>query len=188
MKPSLYFPVKPSFVNQTFGANKDYYLSHLGTNGHMGIDFAAGHGQPVYASHDGQAVFVRDDHGGEGIHLYGRGYKTIYWHLIGNTDKNYPPQIPTDGSWHTVKAGDIVGYANNTGAPYESSGDHLHFGLYMLDATENIANPSNRFNGAVDPAPFLNGLYAQDIPSLIKIYTALLTALQHMIPLLRAKM
>src|SRR5438270_12865961 len=97
-KPNLYYPVKPIFVKQGFGANKDYYLPHFGTNGHLGIDFAAGHGCPVYAAHDGKAMFVHDDHGGEGIHLFENGYKTIYWHLIGDTDKHYPSPIPRDGN------------------------------------------------------------------------------------------
>ncbi len=174
MKPSLFYAVKPLAINQPFGANYDYYHSHFGTNGHPGIDFYATHATPVYASHTGQAIYLKDAHGGEGIYIYAKGYVTIYWHLIGNTDTKLPTPIPFDNGYHAVNVGDLIGFSDNTGAPFESSGDHLHFGLAFTDSNNQITNKDNGFNGCVDPAPYLNGLFAQDIPKPFSYLTYLL--------------
>src|ERR1700742_1775967 len=116
MKPSLAFPVKPLSVNQPFGGNPAYYAQFKDVfgnpqKGHPGIDLRAFHGQPVYAAHDGDAIYVKDGNGGEGIYNYAEGYVTIYWHLVGDTDSLYPPPIPYDNGYHAVKAGDLIGYA-----------------------------------------------------------------------------
>lgn len=171
MKPSLFYPVKPISINQPFGANAAYYEKTFGQNGHPGIDFAASHGQPVYAAHNGAAIYIKDTHGGEGIWNYADGYITIYWHLIGDTDPKYAPPIPfnTEGVRTPVKAGQLIGYADNTGAPYESSGDHLHFGLLLTDANGAILNENNGTQGCIDPEPYFNGEFAQDIGSPIAV-------------------
>ncbi len=185
--PKLYFPVKPFLVNQSFGANKDYYMAQFGTNGHMGIDVFRGHGMPVYAAHDGNAFFVRDSHGGEGIYISTEGFQTIYWHLCGDTDPAFPSPIPTDGKSYPVKAGDIIGHADNTGAPYESSGDHLHMGLRLLNADGSVMNPDNGFGGCIDPAPYFNGFYAEDSLLLLGYYGSLITLLKAMVATLLNK-
>jgi murein DD-endopeptidase MepM/ murein hydrolase activator NlpD len=69
-----------------------------------------------------------------------------------------------DGSTISVKAGALIAYTDNTGAPYESSGDHLHFGLIPTQPNFNPIDPYNGFGGCIDPLPFFNGLFAQDIP------------------------
>lgn len=177
-KPSLYYPVKPIHINQPFGANVDYYKSHFGTNGHMGIDFMASHGQPVYAAHNGEAIYLKDAHGGEGIWNFSPdGFATIYWHLIGDSDPLYSMPIPFDGKRHLVKAGDLIGYADNTGAPFESSGDHLHFGMVYINVDGTIANTDNGFNGCQDSTPFFNGTCAQDIAQLSSLYSTLVVVL-----------
>lgn len=164
----IYYPVKPSTINQPFGVNGAYYESK-GVNiiGHNGIDFAATHAQPVYATHDGVAYPEEDENQGFGVvlitnqpfdYVIGQVYfKTIYWHLIND--------IPVK-TGDAVKAGDLLGYANNTGL---STGDHLHFGLKpVLSSNEppfawETINPNNGYLGAIDPTPYFNGLFAQDI-------------------------
>lgn len=168
-KPDLYWPVKPLHINQPFGANPEYYAKFLDIygnpeKGHQGIDLMAFHGQPVYAAHDGDAIYLKDKHGGEGIWVYGDGFATIYWHLIGDTDPTYAIPIPFDQERHPVKAGDLIGYADNTGAPFESSGDHLHFGFIFINPNGTVSNSDNGYGGCVDPAPYINGKFAQDIP------------------------
>lgn len=174
-KLELYTPVDPLHVNQEFGANPAYYAKFLDNygvpeKGHMGRDLMASHGQPVYAAHDGTAFYIKDEHGGEGIHLisdqkydYNSGsqyFLTIYWHMIGDTDSKFPAPIPMGGVKTKVKTGDLIGYADNTGAPFESSGDHLHFGLMPCDVNGYALNAANGYGGCIDPAPYMNGTFA----------------------------
>lgn len=187
----LYPPLKPAICIQPFGENPEYYArfkDHLGNpiKGHMGRDYSTNpsHGQPIYAAHDGSAQFLRDEHGGEGVYNTGSGFRTINWHLIGDTDPAFPNPMPNDGTLKQVKAGDLIGYANNTGAPFESTGPHFHFALYMLSTTGEILNINNGFNGAMDPAPFLSNIAAQDLAlynslqlKLVELLTALLASL-----------
>jgi len=175
MKLSLYYPVKPKFINQGFGDNGDYYQSHgINIKGHNGIDLQASHGQPVYATHDGTAYYEVDANSGHGVVIisdlqydYNGGqanFKTIYWHLC---DSSKEPKYvsPVEGHPLKVKTGDIIGYADNTGL---STGDHLHFGLKPVLSGEPVGtwyNPeqNNGYLGAIDPAPYFNGLFAQDV-------------------------
>lgn len=172
MKFTLAYPVFPIHLNQSFGSNPAYYARFLDDNGnpvkgHSGIDFQAIHGQPVYAAHDGTARTVGpDEHGGQGVYIKtnvpdnnGKYWNTIYWHLVGTTDPKFPQ--PFQGL-KAVKKGDLIGYANNTGAPFESTGDHLHFGLAECDQYGNFRNRSNGFNGCQDSQPFFDGTYATD--------------------------
>jgi hypothetical protein len=111
--------------------------------------------------------------GGEGIQIrtdatfYKRllaKFDVINWHLIGDTDPQYPSAIPTDGKMYPVKAGDLIGYADNMGAPFESSGDHLHFGLQPLDQYNTVIEERNGYGGCIDPTSYFDGTYAQDTP------------------------
>jgi murein DD-endopeptidase MepM/ murein hydrolase activator NlpD len=165
----LTYPVSPIHLNQAFGANPEYYSKFLDANGnpekgHMGIDLMAAHGQPVYAAHDGFAYYVGpDSHGGDGVYLRfededvpGTYWTVIYWHLCAKDDPQYAPLV--DGNGGYVKTGDLLGYADNTGAPFESSGDHLHFGLAPCSSGGGFLEPSNGYGGCVDPQPYLDDL------------------------------
>lgn len=184
MKPILYRPVKPFNVIQSFGANYDYYHTNFGTNGHMGCDLFAPHGTPVYAAHDGTASFNKDAHGGEGVYIAAQGFMTIYWHLIGDTEPKYPNPLSYT---RVVKAGDLIGYADNTGAPFESTGDHLHFGFMLLDANGGKLTPNNGFDGCSDPMPYMSGTYAVDIGTLTGLYQRLIPLLEALIKGLQGK-
>lgn len=202
----LYYPVKPANINQGFGNEPAYYSKFHDffgqpLKGHDGIDFHASHGTPVYAAHDGLIHYEKDAHGGEGMTIRTieefdyKGqpayFRTLYWHLIGDTDAKYPSPLRLDGAEYPVKAGDLIGYADNTGAPYESSGDHLHFGLFpsmgenaatfaAFDAKQTMCAAHNGFNGRIDAAPFFamvlkpDGtrapIHAADVPLLISLY------------------
>lgn len=168
----LSYAVSPMRVNQPFGANPEYYArfhDDLGQpeKGHMGIDFMAMHGTPLYAPCDGEAKYVVDSHGGDGIYLTFKDgeqwYKVILWHMVPKGDTEFPFQIPTDGSTVSVKRGQLLGYTDNSGAPFESSGDHLHFGLMPLQ-TDGIRTlyPANGYGGCIDPMPYFDGTYAND--------------------------
>lgn len=161
----LVYPVTPVHINQGFGSNPQYYAKFLDANGnpqkgHMGIDFQAVHGQPVYAAHDGFAFYVGpDSHGGDGVYIRfedegtkGTYYTIINWHLCPHGDPQFSPKVGIPG--RDVKQGELIGYADNTGAPFESSGDHLHFGLAPCDVNGKFLQPDNGYGGCVDAMPF----------------------------------
>lgn len=158
-------PVNPVAINQKFGGDKARY-AQFGLDGHNGLDFRALHGQPVYAAHEGLANYEVDSSQGHGVDIvstqtydlgnFGTAYvKTRYWHLANPvTEPKYAS--PIYGRKNVkVKAGDIIGYADNTGF---STGDHLHFGLKPQGKnSKGFYNlfPNNGYKGAVDPLPFL---------------------------------
>lgn len=187
--PKLSYAVSPMHINQGFGTNPEYYARFHDSfgnpeKGHMGIDFQAAHGTPLYAPHDGSALYVVDEHGGDGIHLTfndGGWYKVILWHMCSKDDKQYPFQIPTDKPT-LVKKGQLLGYTDNSGAPFESSGDHLHFGLLPLKEDGiRILNPGNGFGGCIDPISFFDGTFASQASTDIQIQE--ITILQKLISL-----
>lgn len=175
-KLSLSIPVNPFHINQGFGASPEYYAKfhdRFGNpyKGHDGCDLMAVHGEPVYAALAGVATYSTDSAGGVGVTInsdealdYDGGtcwWQMLHWHLVGTTDPAYPQ--PFIGSKH-VEEGELIGYADNTGAPYESSGDHLHWSIKPCDKNYNLLFPANGFNGAIDQTPYLNGMYAKDLP------------------------
>lgn len=163
--PKLAYPVSPVSINQPFGANPAYYArfhDDFGNpeKGHMGVDLMAYHGQPIYAPCDGTAKWYVDEHGGEGFHIVTTQedgiWEVVLWHMCSRNDSNYKPLLDTEHPVE-VKIGQHLGYADNTGAPFESSGDHLHLGLIPIDPKGDPIYPRNGFNGAVDPLPYLSG-------------------------------
>jgi len=140
----------------------------MGLNGHNGMDVQATHGQTVRAAHDGTVTFAGEDgSAGYGIVIrtnqmfdYNGGqtfFKTIYWHLKKEGMKVTAGQ--------QVKSGDIIGLADNTGM---SLGDHLHFGLKPIYKGEKDwewwnSDQLNGYKGAIDPAPYFTGQYADEV-------------------------
>lgn len=193
MKLELSYPVKPFHLNQQFGSNAAYYARFRDgfgkpLKGHNGCDFMAYHGQPVYAPCDGLVHFEKDSHGGEGMIVRPNGFydykggtaqfNIVLWHLVGDTDPKYPSPIPLDGVARPVARGELIGYADNTGAPFESSGDHLHFGLVPFDELNNRIEAANGFNGCIDPVPYFDGFYANEKSAMVAIYLKLIATLK----------
>lgn len=179
MKFELFYPIKPAKINQNFGGNSVNYSDpkYGGIVGHNGIDFQASHGDPVYAAHDGTCYPEIDSSGGNGVVIRTDDayeyegaqvhFKTIYWHL----DK--ADAVVKIGQ--KVKTGDLIGYADNTGA---STGDHLHFGLKAQAWDESNwtwynLNQNNGYLGAIDPAPYFNGYYATDASTVFFILNSI---------------
>jgi hypothetical protein len=98
---------------------------------HKGLDFAAAHGTPVYASGDGKITTAHfSDSYGNVIYLdHGYNFETRYAHLSGFAVK------PGDA----VKRGQIIGYVGNTG---NSVAPHLHYEV-LFDGQH--VNPINFF-------------------------------------------
>jgi murein DD-endopeptidase MepM/ murein hydrolase activator NlpD len=177
MQLKLYLPTKPCVILQPFGGNPAYYARFLDAKGnpekgHMGIDFQAAHATPLPAVCDGMARYVTDSHGGDGIYIQPHGtydyeggqayFEVINWHLCSKDDPQFKPLIPTDGASYPVKAGQIIGYTDNSGAPFESSGDHLHLGLLPVGANGLALHPGNGFGGCINALPYFNGIFAGD--------------------------
>ncbi|MDA4892706.1 M23 family metallopeptidase [Streptomyces sp. MS2A] len=104
---------------------------------HQGIDLIPGEGAPIQAIADGVVRLASESDGGYGVGIYidhiidGKPITSHYGHMI------YGSMRVKTGD--TVKVGDIIGLTGNTGNSY---GAHLHFELYVNDAT-------------IDPLPWL---------------------------------
>ncbi len=88
---------------------------------HLGVDYAAPKGTPVYSAGDGVITFVgvKGGYGKTVIVSHSNGYSTLYAHLNGYSKK------AKKGA--KVAKGSHIAYVGNTGM---STGPHLHFGLY----------------------------------------------------------
>jgi len=134
-----------SLSGQGFGVNlhpdPNFYPS-LGLVAHNGLDIACPRETEILAAHDGKVAYVQNDFkAGYGIVINAPSFKTIYWHQLRNL-----VQVG-----QKIKAGDVIGLCDNTGL---STGDHLHFGLKLLDSNGNTL-PNPGYDGAVDPTPYL---------------------------------
>jgi murein DD-endopeptidase MepM/ murein hydrolase activator NlpD len=139
----LRLPIKDVYVTQPFGVNFVDFYTNLGMKGHNGIDFRAKNGCPVYAAHDGIILTAgSDNQGGNLVQVWNMNYKTLYYHL-----KDWVVKQNQE-----VKAGDLIGHADNTGI--YTTGDHLHFGLKETNNDGSTKYPNNGFNGCIDPAPY----------------------------------
>jgi murein DD-endopeptidase MepM/ murein hydrolase activator NlpD len=139
-------PLKDIYITQPFGVNYANFYEKLGLKGHNGIDYCANGGTELYACHDGVVRYCgTDSGGGVEIDIWNKDgrYKTIYYHL-----KNYI--IKQD---QEVKAGELIGYTDNTGQM--TTGNHLHLGFKLTDKDGNTIDWNNGYNGATDPAPYI---------------------------------
>jgi murein DD-endopeptidase MepM/ murein hydrolase activator NlpD len=172
--PFLYYPVKDEIDQANlFGTTSPMYAA-LGQKGHPGIDFECKSGTPVYAPCDGDALYVTDEYGGCGIWIRTPNhtapqFNIILWHMYPANTPGFPYAIPTEqGIYTPVKAGQMLGYSDNSGFPTESTGPHLHLGVMPCEVRESdgaitALSPENGYLGCVDPTPYFNDHYAQDI-------------------------
>lgn len=141
-----YWPTQFKVITQGFGENPSYY-SQFGLDGHEGIDIKAPHGSKIFTVAGGTVYRVNDSREkynpltreghNYGVHVridHGNGYRTVYAHL--------DQRIVKLGEF--VKAGQLIGYADDTG---NSFGSHLHMNLEEL-----IDGVWTR----IDPTRFLN--------------------------------
>lgn len=138
----------PEYVTQHWGDNPATYAP-FGQPGHGGIDIRAHHGETIRVVADGTVYRVERDAGAHnfGIHVrvdHRNGTEqTIYAHFA-----SVEGEIDV-GSM--VKAGDVLGQADNTGFSF---GSHLHFARKRRGETytdEYGTWPYNLF----DPSPLL---------------------------------
>lgn len=139
-------PLKDIAITQKFNGMVFDYNSLLGITSHNGIDYLAKKACPVYASHDGNITWAgKDGDGGISVQIiaspYGLSFYTLYYHLL---------EVKVEAG-QKVKAGQLIGLADNTGRI--TSGSHLHFGLKETFDGATI-NKDNGWRGAIDPYPY----------------------------------
>ena len=108
---------------------------------HMGLDFAAPSGTPIYATADGIVKFSGFSPNGYGNHVvinHGFGYETLYGHMV--------RVGATQGQ--QVKRGQVIGYVGSTG---KSTGPHLHYEVHKSGVQ---VDPINFFYNDLTPAQF----------------------------------
>ena len=154
-KDPVFIPPTPTTarrITSPFGKRLDPVKSQNGvekTVKHNGIDIAGNkpadsYLTPIYAAADGKIVYVTKDlwdaqtHG-VGIRIeHANGWMTIYHHLVWdeefvipfsdtlNRGKDFGLSNSSSEQFLTVRAGDQIGYMDNTGY---STGSHLHFAM-----------------------------------------------------------
>jgi murein DD-endopeptidase MepM/ murein hydrolase activator NlpD len=122
-------------VSQFFGETLQDY-SRYGLPSHNGEDLITLYDDPILAMHDG--IVLRDEpsvSGGNWIWLWGEGFITVYMH-------NHLLRVKKG---EVVKAGEAIALSDTTG---NSTGNHVHIGLYKADAKGNIVR-DNPWEGAM---------------------------------------
>lgn len=133
-----------------------------GSGGHNGYDWGCPTDTRIYAMHDGYAGLAVEEGGyGNFVSLVGDGVKTYYAHL------------DRPGKLGHVRAGEVIGYSDNTGM---SIGPHLHVTCKLLDVQGNVLNRDNGHDGAVDFAQYLvwrlplnTGMTADEVKTIYKV-------------------
>lgn len=111
-------------------------------DGHSGLDYGMVVGTPLFAAANGTIIKTMQLSTGYGIHVvikHDNNYHTLYAHMS---------EISVRVG-QTVKAGDIIGLSGNTG---NSSGPHLHFGVYRTTNSGSVPNETY----ATDPFGWRN--------------------------------
>ena len=114
---------------------------------HLGVDYAAATGTPVWAAADGRVTFAgrKGPNGNLVVIRHSGGFETAYAHLHRIKGDIRP------GTY--VKQRELIGFVGSTG---RSTGPHLHFGL-------------KKYTRPIDPLTELNGpglrMASRDLPS-----------------------
>ncbi len=118
-KSLLKTPLKYARISSKFNPNRMHPILHK-RRGHMGVDYAAPTGTPVWSAASGKIVF-RGWRGGAGncvIIKHDNGLQTVYMHLSKFRKGQRVGQQITGKT--------VIGYVGSTGM---STGPHLHFGV-----------------------------------------------------------
>jgi murein DD-endopeptidase MepM/ murein hydrolase activator NlpD len=118
-KSLLKTPLKFARISSRFNLKRMHPVLHR-QRAHLGVDYAAPTGTPVWAAADGRIV-GRGDMGGAGncvIVQHDNGLQTIYMHLSKFERGQSVGQ--------RVKSKTVIGYVGATGL---ATGPHLHFGV-----------------------------------------------------------
>jgi murein DD-endopeptidase MepM/ murein hydrolase activator NlpD len=118
-KSFLKTPLRFVRVSSKFDRNRFHPVLHV-TKAHLGVDYAAPTGTPVWASATGKVVecALKPGSGKTVVIEHGGGLATRYYHL-----SRFAPGMHAG---RQVRQKEIIGYVGTTGL---STGPHLHFAL-----------------------------------------------------------
>ena len=110
-----------SFSSNIVAPLKEGIITNAPDNEHMGIDIACKQGAPVRSLLDGIIILANEllDYGNTIIIKHNDNYYSKYSHLENITIKEH----------QTIKAGDLIGYAGQSGEL--ADGPHLHFEIWQ---------------------------------------------------------
>lgn len=120
-------PINGARLSSNFGMRRHPILGY--SKAHIGTDFAAPTGTPIYAGGDG-TITMANYHGGYGNYVkirHNSEYTTAYAHL-----SKYASGIRPGVK---VKQGQVIGYVGSTG---RSTGPHLHYEVYQRGKPINV--------------------------------------------------
>jgi murein DD-endopeptidase MepM/ murein hydrolase activator NlpD len=163
----LILPLKDKYRVSSRFTKKRWHPILKKYRAHLGIDYAARRGTPIYASGKGKVVFVGKTRGyGNLVKIqHSGGYLTLYAHL-----KRYRSDLRRGT---VVHQGEFIGEVGSTGL---SSGPHLHFGLYK-DGT--AINPNHlisvKFSNRIGEEEMerfadIRGDYNRELQTLLRDY------------------
>ncbi len=118
-KTFLKTPLKYSRISSKFDRKRMHPILHR-MRAHLGVDYAARTGTPIWAAASGKIIF-RGRNGGGGntvILKHGNGLQTVYMHMSRFRKGQKVGQ--------QVKQKTVIGYVGSTGL---STGAHLHFSV-----------------------------------------------------------
>lgn len=123
---TMWFVPLKGIITSFFGERENPTSENESCQFHQGIDIAVDENTDVYAARSGTVEFsgYSKTYGNEVKIDTDDGYETIYAHLNKACVK--------DGD--KVKAGQLIAYSGNSG---DSTGPHLHFGIYKNGKAEN---------------------------------------------------
>ncbi len=117
-----------SYISSEFGG-RNHPITGKWQSGHKGIDIASGKGNPILAAKSGTVVksYLSSSYGNYVVISHGGGLMTAYAHMS--------RRMVSVGD--TVAAGQQIGTVGSTG---NSTGNHLHFEVYV---NGSVVNPRN---------------------------------------------
>lgn len=183
-KPLRPFKIVNAISNNVCPVGSVPFYQAIGMLGHNGEDWSSVHGEPVYfpvvAGVEWEAASEVDADGGIGVNVRSKTPVAL---------ENLPPQAQGSLNlaraqynklggkvyiyfkfWHLkshnvydkkpVKAGDLIGWADSTGA---SGGDHLHWSMKISDETSWFClDGDNGYVGAVDFSQWFENKFILD--------------------------
>jgi murein DD-endopeptidase MepM/ murein hydrolase activator NlpD len=139
-KEFLKAPLHFNHISSRFSLHRKHPVLGI-VRPHLGIDYAAPMGTPVYSAADGKVISAGWD-GGYGNHIrisHGGSYETGYGHL-----SSFARGVHTGA---IVKQGDCIGYVGQTGL---STGPHLDYRMTRAGRFVNPLTVSLPGKGGVD--------------------------------------